>query len=123
MYGVPLNLDLSNLVGNGLNLLGLGKYDVQFNFDGSGIKICVQGDISLLEKGELIATWNGEDNWSSLNFQKIINATVESFSVRNSKLIEIKFEQDIVLQLHDSSDQYETIIIHFGGDSGVTEII
>ena len=93
MYGVPLDLDLQSIIGNDLNLVGLGKYDVQLNFDGSGVKICIQGDITLMEDKQEIAVWNEKDNWSSLAFQKLLNATVVGYAVPNKNLLEISFKK------------------------------
>lgn len=123
MYGVPLDLDLQRIVGHDLNFLGLGKHDVQLNFTGSGVKICIQGEISLMEDKKKIAVWNEKDNWSSLAFQKLLNATVEGYAVPNRNLLEIKFKNNLILQLHDNSDQYEAMQIYFDNNENSTVII
>lgn len=117
MYRIPENLDIKGIIGYDLNLLGLGRYDIQLNFTGSGIKFCIQGNISLLENGKVIATWNEETNWSSLDFQKVLNATVESYAIPNEKLLEIRFDKGLILQIHDDSDQYEAMQIYFDDES------
>jgi hypothetical protein len=122
MYRIPKDLNLENIIGRDLNLLGLGKHDIQLNFDGSGIKICVQGAIRLIEDGKVIATWT-EHSWSSIDFQKILNATVESYAVPRENLLEIRFEDELTLQLHDDSDQYETMQIYFDDKTRTTIII
>ena len=122
MYRIPKDLNLENIIGRDLNLLGLGRHDVQLNFDGSGIKICVQGTISLIEDGKVIATWT-EHNWSSIDFQNILNATVESYAVPRENLLEIRFEDGLTMQLHDDSDQYETMQIYFDDETRTTIII
>lgn len=113
MYRVPKDLDIKDIIGCDLDLLGIGGYDVQLNFSGSSIKICTQGSISLLQKNQIIATWDEEKNWSSLEFQKLLNARVESYSVPDENTLEIKFKDDLVLQIHDDSDQYEAMQIYF----------
>ena len=123
MYGVPLDLDLQSIIGNDLNLVGLGKYDVQLNFDGSGVKICIQGDITLMEDKQVIAVWNEKGHWSSLAFQKLLNATVEGYAVPIKRLLEISFKNNLILHLHDNSDQYETMQIYFDDKSFSTIII
>jgi hypothetical protein len=113
MYRIPKYLDIKKIIGCKLSLLGLGAYDVQLNFDGSGIKICIQGIISLIESNKLIARWGEDAGWSSLDFQKILNATVVGFDIPNDKLLQIIFENNLMLQLHDDSEQYEAMQIYF----------
>lgn len=116
MYGIPENLDLSIILGSDLNMISQGRYDVQFSFDAS-LTICLQGIASVLQNGIEIAVWNKENNWSSLGFQKLLNQSVEGVLLPNNRLIEINFKNGLVLQLHDSSDQYETMQIYFPNDS------
>lgn len=122
MYGIPENFDLSIILGSDLNMISQGRYDVQFSFD-AGIKICLQGIASVLQSGTEIAIWSEEKNWSSLGFQKLLNQSVESVLAPNIRLIEIHFKNSLVLQLHDSSDQYESMQIYFSNDSLPSVII
>jgi len=111
VYGIPSELNLNDIVGSEIQQIRLGRYDVQLAF-GSGRTIAVQGDLELFEEDQLVASWNDQRNWSSLAFQRLLNAEVLSYSVVNEKLLEIKFEGDLTLYLHDSSDQYETMQIY-----------
>jgi hypothetical protein len=122
MYGIPENFDLSIILGFDLNMISQGRYDVQFSFDASAT-ICLQGIASVLQNGTEIAVWSEENNWSSLGFQKLLNQSVESVLVPNNRLIEIHFKNGLVLQLHDSSDQYESMQIYFPNDSLPSVII
>lgn len=115
MYRVPENLDLSTILGSDLNMISLGRYDVQFSFDAK-TTICLQSKATLLHNGIEIATWDDENNWSSLSFQRLLNQSVKSFSVPHDQLIEIQFTNDFTLQLHDSSDQYESMQIYFSNE-------
>jgi hypothetical protein len=115
MYRFPLNLDLSRMVGSDLNQMRLGRYDVQFVFD-SDVTIAVQSRITVLENDEPIADWNSERNWSNLNFQKIVNATVAGCSVLDEQTLEIRFSENFAIQLFDDSDQYESMQIWFKCD-------
>lgn len=123
MYRFPADLNLNAIIGYDLNLLGLGRYDVQLNFTGSGVLFCIQGRVSLKENGEVISTWDQKDNWSSLAFQKVLNATVKKYSIPHEKLLEIEFNQGLVLQLHDDTDQYEVMQIYFDDKTKATCII
>ncbi|WP_061238259.1 hypothetical protein [Ectopseudomonas composti] len=115
MYRVPEDLDFTSILGADLNIISLGRYDVQFSFDAKAI-ICLQSKATLLQNGMEIATWDDESNWSSLSFQRLLNQTVESFSVPHDQLIQIQFTNDLTLQLHDSSDQYESMQIYFSNE-------
>jgi hypothetical protein len=123
MYGFPEDLNLNPIIGRDLNLMGLGRSDVQLNFSGSGIKICVQGPIEIIEIGEVIASWNEKGIWDSLNFQRVLNETVESFSIPRKDILEIKFSNGLILRLIDDSQQYEVAQIYFDDDSYSSVIV
>jgi len=118
MYGFPLDLNLQPLVGQDLIQLRLGRYDVQFGFQKTSI--CVQGRVTLLRQGHEIATWSQSANWSSLSFQDLLNPVVTRASVINKDLLEIEFDNGLILHIHDGS-RYEVAQIYnlddhsFGG--------
>jgi len=111
MYRIPADINLDDIVGSEIHQIRLGRYDVQFHFD-SGRSIAVQGDVDVFQNSTLISNWTEEHNWTNTEFQKLLNAPVLSYSVPNDRLLEIKFEDSLVLHLHDSSDQYETMQIY-----------
>jgi hypothetical protein len=110
MYLIPKSIDLSFLLEADLNQIGLGRHDVQFVFS-SGARICVQGRASVLEHGSKVSEWS-ETGWSSLDFQKLLNRSVSGFSVPNDRLLQIEFTNGLSLQLHDNSNQYESMQIY-----------
>jgi hypothetical protein len=112
-YRMPKNLNLDPLVGCTLVQLGLGRGDVQLNFDGSDIKISVWSRIVLRLGGEVIATWKQNVGWSSPEFQELLNATVSGIRTPTDRLLEIEFDNRLVLQAHDDSDTYESMQIDF----------
>ena len=108
MYGFKQDLDLKSIVGKDLNLLGLGRYDLQLHFDGSDLKvICIQGKVDVRENDQVISSWNETNNWSSLNFQKLLNATASNFVIPHEKVLIISFENDLHLTLYDDAEQNE----------------
>lgn len=117
MHGFPQDLDLKPIIGRDLNLLGLGRYDVQLNFDGSGIKICIQGLVKIIDNEKIIASWNEKDMWDSLNFQRLLNQTVKSYSIPNKSILEIIFTNGLALRIFDESEQYESAQIYFNDES------
>lgn len=111
MYGIPLNLDLKDIIGSEIEQICLGRYDVQFRFR-SGRSINVQGDIELRKGEAVIAIWNEQDNWSSGTFQKLLNTKVLAYVVPHERLLRVEFEGDYSLCLYDSSDQHESMQLY-----------
>lgn len=109
MYGVS-GLNLDEIIGSEIQQICLGRYDVQFRFR-SGTNIAVQSDVTLLDGDKQIATWSEAENWSSLSFQQVFNVKVSSYSVHDDRVLQIEFENGLILRLHDSSDQYESFQI------------
>lgn len=111
MYGFPKKINLEDIVGSEIQQICLGRYDVQFLF-GSKRRICAQGLVEVLEKTHKVAEWTEGGNWSSVAFQSLLNATIESYRVPNERLLEIRFSGGFALLLHDSSERFETVQIY-----------
>jgi hypothetical protein len=110
MYRIPAHLDLGKMIGCDLNQIRLGRFDVQFVFDPAAL-ITVQSRAICLKGDKIIASWDGEKNWDSLQFQILLNASVSSYSVVNDRTLEIQFSGDLKLQILDNSDQFESLQI------------
>jgi hypothetical protein len=65
-----------------------------------------------VEHGRTVATWDEKENWTELDFQKLLMIPVLGYSVPNERLLEIHFAGDLTLQLHDDSDQFESMQIY-----------
>ena len=111
MYRIPSTLDVADIVGSEIQQICIGRYDVQFHF-GSGRRICVQGNVEVLNGSGTIANWTEDSGWSTTAFFHLLNAPVEGFSVANDRLLVITFAGGYSLRLHDSSDQYECMQIY-----------
>jgi hypothetical protein len=111
MYRYPADLDLNDIVGSDLDQICLGGFDVQFVFS-SKTRICVQSRVSVFENNDLSVVWDGKKHWSNLSFHRLLNATVQSYKVINDQTLEIQFSGALKLQLHDDSDQYESMQIY-----------
>jgi len=110
MYRIPHNLNLDDIVNSQIQKICLGRYQVDFQF-GSGRLITVYGNIEIFDQKTLVASWNEKSNWSTTTFQKLLNINIVSYEVINDRLLGIRFEGNLELHLHDSSDQYESIEI------------
>lgn len=115
MYRIPDDLVLNEIVGSEIQQICCGKYDVQFHFH-SGTNIAVQGDVTLLDGDRIIGNWTESGNWTNVFFQQLLNLAVIGYFVPNDRLLQINFEQGLVLQLYDSSDQYESFQIYRTGN-------
>lgn len=122
MYRFPADLDLNEIIGNDLDQICLGGFDVQFVF-GSRTTIAVQSRVSVFENDDLLVAWDEKKNWSNLSFQRLLNATVKSYRVINDQTLEIQLSGALKLQLHDDSDQYESMQIYRKGDRNAPIVI
>src|SRR5438067_2138352 len=112
MFGVPANLDLSQLKGKYLSHIQMAQFDLQFVFEG-GIRICVQGDWQLREpSGELI-DW-GVDPPASREFYRVhllLDKTVTNFTVDPPRSFTLYFDDGLSLTVFDSFQQFESFQI------------
>jgi hypothetical protein len=112
MFGVPADLDLSQLKGDYLTAIQLGQWDLQFGF-GSGVRICVQGDWQLRDaSGKLID--QDVDPPSSREFYRVhllLQKTVTNFTVNPPRSFTLYFDDGLSLTLFDSSQQFESFQI------------
>lgn len=111
MYGFAKDLKIEGILGEEIRQICLGRYDVQFLF-GSGSSIAVQSLIEVFHGDELIATWDEDVNWTSSNFQRLLNVSVTSYSVIDERVLEICLREEFRLRLHDNSEQFESVQIY-----------
>ena len=78
--------------------------------------ISVQSRITLVEGSSVVGEWTPETNWTTLAYQRLLKASIQSFSVLNERLLEIRFSSGLVAQFHDNSDQHESMQIYLPGD-------
>lgn len=122
MHGFPADLNLDGITDSEL-YLGLGKYSIHFNFDDAGIVIYVEGRATVKENGKIIAEWQQDSNWSSLAFQKIVDAIALRYTVVSEQLLEIEFQNGLTLEIHDDDKAYEAAQIYFEDKSRKPVII
>lgn len=115
MHGFAQNMEIEGLTGSDLIQICVGKFDVQFRF-GSGTLIAVQGGARVLNNGTQIASWSEENSWDSPAFHKLLNQSATKYSVSNENVFRIDFEEGLVLELIDNSEQYESMQIYPNGD-------
>ncbi|MBH3410676.1 MULTISPECIES: hypothetical protein [Pseudomonas] len=111
MYGFAKDLKIEGILGEEIRQIRMGRYDVQLLF-GSGSCIAVQSLIEVFHGDELIATWDEDVNWTSSNFQRLLNVSVTSYSVIDERVLEICLSEEFRLRLHDNSEQFESVQIY-----------
>ena len=110
MYRISDELDLKEIIGSEIEQICSTRFGVQLHFS-SGTSLSVQSDINLLDGDRIIGSWNQGENWSSVSFQRLLNIPVRKYSVPNNRLLQIELADGLVLQIYDSSDQYESFQI------------
>jgi len=119
MYRVPLDLDLSKIVGEFATQLRVGQFDLQFTF--GAVNFAIQSPVTLSRDGEVVGSWN-EGRWPDATFYDVMNSSVTRWQIPDDRRIVIHLENGLTINLTDDSDQYECMHISFEGEPGV-EII
>ena len=119
MYRVPLDLDLSEIVGEFATQVGVGQFDLRFTF--GPVTFSVESPVSLVRNGQLIGSWEG-GRWPDSTFFETMNSSVSRWEIPDDRTIVIRLENGIEVHLTDNSDQYECIQISVAGRSDQTII-
>ena len=114
MHRIPKNLDLSPAVGEYTSQFGIGPGDFQFAF--GPVHFSVYSPIKVLREGEVVAQWE-KGSWPSSGFYEILNAEVLCCKAINDRKIVFEFVNGLSMVLEDDSDQYESFLITFQGQS------
>ncbi len=113
MYRIPPSLDLSAVVGQATSQVCVGQFDVQFRF--GAVSFTVESPIRLFRGGRQVAHWTPAQ-WPEAGFRDILNQNVARCDIVGDRRIVIRFEDGLEMWLEDSSDQYESMQIHFAGN-------
>jgi hypothetical protein len=119
MYRVPLDLDLSKIVGEFATQVGVGQFDLQFTF--GPVNFAIQSPVTLSRNGEVVGGWK-EGQWPDATFYDVMNSSVIRWEIPDDRRIVIHLANGLAIHLNDDSDQYECMQISFEGDSGVAII-
>jgi hypothetical protein len=115
MYGLSPETDLGALRGSRLTFVGVGEYQVQLAFSGDvDCSISIEGDYSVARKGHQPTTY-GAAVAGAHSLLPIIGHTVGSATVPNEGTVRVVFDDGSVVEVLDSSAQYESYQINLGG--------
>jgi hypothetical protein len=112
MYRIPKELDLSPVAGQFTTQIGVGQFDIQFEF--GDVHFSITSEVKLFRSAALIGRWT-EGQWPDASFYDIMNTNVIRCEIRTDRLIVLSFENGIEMHLADDSDQYECMLIKFKG--------
>ena len=114
MYGVPADLDLSRLVGQEFNYIGLGRFQIQFHT--SSLMLCIEGRWELKDKEEKIIDQDCEHvSRGTYRLHVIIDVPITKVLLSPPESFSIHFESEHVLTIWDDTPLYESFSIHFQG--------
>jgi hypothetical protein len=121
MYGVPADLPLGKFIGQEINQIAIGRYQIQFNVSGSG-SICVEGPVKGARSWELrdrsdilIDSARVHEERDFYRIHQIIDIKIANFLIDPPRSFTLVFESGHKLEIFDESDQYESFSIWFDG--------
>lgn len=104
---------MSGVVGEFATQVRVGQFDLQFTF--GSVNFVAQSAVKLFRDEQLIAEWQ-EGRWPDPGFYDIMNVPVVRCNIVGDRLIELKFENGLTMQLVDDSDTYECMLISVDGE-------
>lgn len=115
MYGLPLDTDLRFLEERALQQVCVGANKVILHF-GDGVSLTIQTDVAHKSpEGSLIALY-GSILPSVPTLVGLINATVKNARAMSPGTLVLLFSTGDVLEIYDSSTEYESYQIWHGND-------
>ncbi|MCE1160476.1 MAG: hypothetical protein LWW74_04610 [Burkholderiales bacterium] len=114
MYGIPKDLDLSEIVGQSTSQIRVGQFDLQFSF--GNIHFLIESSVVLVSKGQCIGKWQA-GVWPTQCFFEVMNTEVVKYEVSDNTKIIIYLENGIELHLIDDSKEFESMTILNQSDS------
>ena len=124
MHGVPADLDLEPLVGSTVIQIGIGQFQVQLHFAGSGGTST--GSISIEAHWELHRPDGTLLDHSQEHFERdcyrihvLLGMHVSAFSLASPRSFTLSFASGHCLTVFDDSPQYESFSIHLVGRQSI----
>ena len=124
MYGVPADLDLAPFVGSSLLQIGLGQFQIQLHFAGTGGTSI--GSISIEAHWELYRRDGTLLDRAVEHFERecyrihvLLGLDVSAFSLASPQSFTLSFASGHRLTVFDDSPQYESFAIHLLGRQSI----
>ena len=109
MYGIPEDLNISELVGQPLDLISFSANTVHFVF-GNEISITVESSYSYkIGEGDVVKQEKIPIKSSSL--MNLVGSYIKSVNIKNSNELLLKFDKNSFLLIYDDNETYESFQI------------
>ncbi len=119
MYGVGVDLPLDHFVGQELNQIALGQFQVQLHFSGTG-SIFVEGAWELRDPdGALVDRDREHADRDCYRIHRVIDVPVVRFEIDPPRSFTLVFESGFRLTVFDDTPQHEAFSIHIDGQPTV----
>ncbi len=114
MFGVPSNLDLKHFTGVECTQVCLGLHQVQIHF-AKAVSISIEGRWELCDSdGEILDQSKNLKQQECMRLHVIVGRTVVETRIAAPKSITIVFDNGLVLEVFDSSHEFESFQIQPG---------
>jgi hypothetical protein len=114
MYGLSPETDLTPLNGCALTFVGFGQYQLQLAFDGdTHCRISIEGDYVVTPSGREPATFS-EAAAGAAALLPLLGHTVALASVPADGTVRVGFDDGSVVEVLDTSADYESYQVNLG---------
>lgn len=115
MYGVPASLPLAHFIGQELNQIAIGRFQVQLHFSGTG-SISIEGSWELRDaQGTLVDKSQDHVERDCYRVHRVLDLPVERFEIDPPRSFTLVFSSGHSLTVFDDSEQYESFSVHLNG--------
>lgn len=115
MYGVPADLPIQAFVGQELNQICLGRFQIQLHFAGVG-SISVEGRWELRDAAaDIVDRAEAHETRKSYRIHQLIDIPVARCSIDPPRSFTLFFDNGLALTVLDDSEQYESFSIKVDG--------
>lgn len=115
MYGVPLDLPLSRLIGHDLDAITLCRYQICFRFDDGTLITPTTAWELRHPNGTLLDSAREDGERESYCLHPIIGIPVSGFSIDAPRSFTLVFGSGHALTISDDGAQYESCTLDFKG--------
>lgn len=113
MYGLPADVDLSFLVGAEVIQVCIGSQQAQIHFFPEGISIFVETDITFRGPAGQVSRYESIPE-SGPSLITLLHDVVKEARAETPRTLRLEFASGAVLQIEDTSEQYESFQIKHG---------
>jgi hypothetical protein len=115
VHGVPADLPLDRFVGQDLNQIALGRFQIQLHFAGTG-SIFIEGRWELRDPdGVLVDALQEHSDRDCWRIHRILDLPVARFDIDAPRSFTLEFAPRWRLTVFDDSQEHECFSVHVNG--------